>query len=219
MFATASPALQRAKAILMNTFEEFEKSTLTVLNHDRIIEGLPPLLPIISLVDEYDDHDEETKSENVRELLGDSVWHENGRRGMVMKSWVDQDEVLASSSIGGFVSHCGWNSVTEAMWAGVPVLAWPHRGDQRVNAQVVEESGLGVWMKEWGMGTRSGLVNGEEIGEKIGEFMRDENLRERLGKSGKRLGRPLMLAEAPMRRSPKCSRVFSFRKLDGAKHL
>ncbi|OWM74780.1 hypothetical protein CDL15_Pgr004547 [Punica granatum] len=138
----------------------------------------------ISLVDEYDDHDEETKSENVRELLGDSVWHENGRRGMVMKSWVDQDEVLASSSIGGFVSHCGWNSVTEAMWAGVPVLAWPHRGDQRVNAQVVEESGLGVWMKEWGMGTRSGLVNGEEIGEKIGEFMRDENLRERARKIG-----------------------------------
>ncbi|PKI38732.1 hypothetical protein CRG98_040845 [Punica granatum] len=251
MLATAFPAFQRAKAILMNTFEEFEKSTLTALNHDRIIEDLPPLLPIgplrpyhksreltpkgdyktwlesqpvdsvvyvcfgskapigvaqiqelgkglvgsgfrflwalktkISLDDEYNDKDQETKSEDVRELLGDSVWHENGRRGMVMSSWVDQDEVLANSSIGGFVSHCGWNSVTEAMWAGVPVLAWPHNGDQRVNAQVVEESGLGVWVKEWGMGSGNGLVNGEEIGEKIGEFMRDENLRERARKIG-----------------------------------
>ncbi|OWM74782.1 hypothetical protein CDL15_Pgr004549 [Punica granatum] len=249
--ATASLTFQRAKAILMNTFEEFEKSTLTALNHDRIIEDLPPLLPIgpltpyrksreltpkgdyktwlesqpvdsvvyvcfgskapmgvaqmqelgkglvgsgfrflwafktkISLDDEYNDEDEETKSEDVRELLGDSVWHENGRRGMVMSSWVDQDEVLASSSIGGFVSHCGWNSVTEAMWAGVPVLAWPHSGDQRLNAQVVEESGLGVWMKEWGMGSENGLVNGEEIGEMIGEFMRDENLRETARKIG-----------------------------------
>ncbi|KAJ1689580.1 hypothetical protein LUZ63_013735 [Rhynchospora breviuscula] len=39
--------------------------------------------------------------------------------GMVVKSWVPQVEVLNHESIGGFVSHCGWNSILEAMVAGM----------------------------------------------------------------------------------------------------
>lgn len=134
------------------------------------------------LTDKTDD--DQTRSEAVRELLGDSVCGEIGRRGMVISRWVDQDEVLASPAVGGFVSHCGWNSVMEAVRAGVPVLAWPQSGDQRVNAQVVEESGIGIWMKGWGMGSGNDLVKGEEIGDEIGKFMTDEKLRDRARRIG-----------------------------------
>ncbi|KAK4752440.1 hypothetical protein SAY87_021238 [Trapa incisa] len=128
------------------------------------------------------------KADGVRELLGDSIGEDLvGRgRGMVVSEWVDQDEILGSPAVGGFVSHCGWNSVAEAAAAGVPVLAWPQNGDQGVNAHVVEESGLGIFPKNWGIGNghRNGPVKGEEIGEKIRDFMKNEGLRARARRIG-----------------------------------
>ncbi|KAF7837253.1 UDP-glycosyltransferase 13-like [Senna tora] len=45
------------------------------------------------------------------------------KKGMVVETWVDQREVLGHGSVGGFVNHCGWNSVVEAAWYGVRILA------------------------------------------------------------------------------------------------
>lgn len=44
---------------------------------------------------------------------------------MIVESWAPQVEVLSYSSVGGFVTHCGWNLVLEAVCRGVPMLAWP----------------------------------------------------------------------------------------------
>ncbi|KAI4377217.1 hypothetical protein MLD38_014883 [Melastoma candidum] len=44
--------------------------------------------------------------------------------GRVM-GWVPQAEILSPPSVGGFVSHCGWNSILESIWSGVPIAAWP----------------------------------------------------------------------------------------------
>ncbi|MQK22673.1 hypothetical protein EI013_30365, partial [Escherichia coli] len=46
-------------------------------------------------------------------------------RGIVVREWVDQREILMHESVEGFLSHCGWNSVLESICAGVPILAWP----------------------------------------------------------------------------------------------
>ncbi|KAL6960814.1 hypothetical protein U1Q18_038578 [Sarracenia purpurea var. burkii] len=116
-------------------------------------------------------------NEDLEELLGESFLERTKSKGIAMKGWVKQEEILAHPAIGCFVSHCGWNSVMEAARHGVPILAWPQHGDQRVNADVVEKAGLGMWMRDWGWGGEK-VVKGEEIGEKVREMMMEEKRNE-----------------------------------------
>lgn len=60
-----------------------------------------------------------------------------GDRGLIVRGWAPQLMILSHPSTGGFMSHCGWNSTLEAIGCGVPVLAWPIRGDQIYNAKLV----------------------------------------------------------------------------------
>ncbi|EXC62198.1 UDP-glycosyltransferase [Morus notabilis] len=64
------------------------------------------------------------------------------------------------------------------------MVAWPQHGDQKVNAEIVEKAGLGIWERNWGWADQAELVCGEEIGEKIREVMEDEKLREKAKKVG-----------------------------------
>lgn len=56
---------------------------------------------------------------------------------------VDQLAVLASGGVDAFVSHCGLNSVHEALHFGVPIVAVPFLGDQLVTGRLVEEAEVG----------------------------------------------------------------------------
>uniref|UniRef100_A0A0E0JPY9 Glycosyltransferase N-terminal domain-containing protein n=1 Tax=Oryza punctata TaxID=4537 RepID=A0A0E0JPY9_ORYPU len=71
-----------------------------------------------------------------------------GGSGLVV-SWCDQLSVLCHRSVGGFLSHCGWNSLLEAVFAGVPLLALPVVWDQVVDARVVaDEWRIGINLSE-----------------------------------------------------------------------
>ncbi|GMN34602.1 hypothetical protein TIFTF001_042086 [Ficus carica] len=74
--------------------------------------------------------------------------------------WCCQVEVLSNSSLGCFVTHCGWNSTLESLVCGVPVVAFPQWSDQGTNAKLIEDV--------WGTGVRvrpdeKGMVGSEEI--------------------------------------------------------
>lgn len=57
--------------------------------------------------------------------------------------WAAQAAVLAHAAVGGFVSHCGWNSILESVWFGVPIAAFPMFAEQHLNAfELVEELGM-----------------------------------------------------------------------------
>ncbi|XP_052210049.1 UDP-glycosyltransferase 90A1-like [Diospyros lotus] len=70
-------------------------------------------------------------------------------KGLIVRNWVDQRRILWHKATGGFLSHCGWNSVLESVSAGVPILAWPLIAEQSLNAKfVVEGLGAGIdWQK------------------------------------------------------------------------
>lgn len=70
-------------------------------------------------------------------------------RGMVIEGWAPQVPILSHRAVGGFLSHCGWNSTLEAIVAGVMILAWPMEADQYINAkQLAEYQGAAVRLCE-----------------------------------------------------------------------
>ncbi|PIN23550.1 UDP-glucuronosyl and UDP-glucosyl transferase [Handroanthus impetiginosus] len=92
-------------------------------------------------------------------------------RGQIVSKWAPQVEILAHKSVALFLSHCGWNSVLEALKNGVPLIGWPMAAEQFYNAKLlVEEVGVCV---EVARGT-SFDVRQEDIMEKI-ELVMGEN--------------------------------------------
>ncbi|KAL3568844.1 hypothetical protein D5086_028734, partial [Populus alba] len=84
---------------------------------------------------------------NPRDVLPEGFLERTANTGKII-GWAPQTDILAHPSVGGFVSHCGWNSILESIWFGVPIAAWPLYAEQQLNAfQIIVELGLGVEIK------------------------------------------------------------------------
>ncbi|CAA0830342.1 UDP-glycosyltransferase 73C1 [Striga hermonthica] len=121
-------------------------------------------------------------------------------KGILIRGWAPQVLILSHPSVGGFLTHCGWNSTLEGLTAGLPMLTWPVFGEQFSNEKFIvsvakigvkvglevpvtfgEEETIGVQVK-WDVikGAIEELMDGGEEGEE-----RRKRARE-LGKMAKR---------------------------------
>ncbi|KQK13117.1 hypothetical protein BRADI_1g08177v3 [Brachypodium distachyon] len=95
--------------------------------------------------------------------------------GMIV-SWCPQQQVLAHPSVACFVSHCGWNSTTEGVRNGVPILCWPYFADQFANRSYICD----IWMTGLAVAAgEDGVVTKEEVRSKLEQVIGDEGIGER----------------------------------------
>jgi len=85
--------------------------------------------------------------QDLNQVLPEGFLERTSNIGKVI-GWAPQVAVLSHKAVGGFVSHCGWNSTLESLWCGVPMATWPIYAEQQMNAfQLVRELGLAVDIK------------------------------------------------------------------------
>ncbi|XP_002986175.2 anthocyanidin 3-O-glucosyltransferase 2 [Selaginella moellendorffii] len=106
--------------------------------------------------------------------LSEDFKRRTAARGKIVP-WCSQLQVLSHPSIGGFVTHCGWNSILESLSCGVPMLGWPCLGEQSLNSKYLADV--------WKAGTRivpynpdgsNRVVNRSEVSKEIALLMTGE---------------------------------------------
>ncbi|EXB50176.1 Zeatin O-glucosyltransferase [Morus notabilis] len=107
-------------------------------------------------------------------------------KGIVVRDWAPQLEILGHPSTGGFLSHCGWNSCIESITMGVPIGAWPMHSDQPRNTVLVTELlGVGTVVRDWNrrneVATAAAVVEGVR---KLMESKEGEHMRKRAAELG-----------------------------------
>ena len=86
--------------------------------------------------------------------------------------WAPQVAILAHSAVRGFVSHCGWNSLLESIWYGVPVATWSMYAEQQINAfQMVKDLRLAIEIKIYYNKDNSYIVSAHEIENQLKNWM------------------------------------------------
>ncbi|XP_048435121.1 scopoletin glucosyltransferase-like [Pyrus x bretschneideri] len=84
--------------------------------------------------------------------LPEGFEHKMEGKGLIIRGWAPQILILDHRAVGGFVTHCGWNSTLEGISAGLPMVTWPVSADQFYNEKLVTQVlkiGVGVGAQKW----------------------------------------------------------------------
>ncbi|KAM0902722.1 hypothetical protein ACQ4PT_019033 [Festuca glaucescens] len=150
----ALQAMRTADGAVVNTFLDLEEQFVACATRRRsasrfgsLAQKLPKQLyevghgledsgkPFLWVV-----KDSEVASPEAQEWL-QALEARTAGRGLVVRGWAPQLAILSHRAVGGFVTHCGWNSLLGSIAHGVPVVTWPHFADQFLNVDVL---GIGV---------------------------------------------------------------------------
>ncbi|KAG2686387.1 hypothetical protein I3843_09G003400 [Carya illinoinensis] len=85
-------------------------------------------------------------------------------RGLLIRGWAPQLLILSHPAIGGFITHCGWNSTLEGICGGIPMITWPLFEKQFYNEKFIVQVLEINWGKKEERRERVGKVG--EIGKR-----------------------------------------------------
>ncbi|KAJ7913727.1 hypothetical protein B0H13DRAFT_1612277, partial [Mycena leptocephala] len=58
----------------------------------------------------------------------------NSGKGLICDFWVEQRALLQYGAVGWFLTHGGFNSISESLTQGIPLIIWPVGAEQPINA-------------------------------------------------------------------------------------
>ncbi|KAL7206477.1 hypothetical protein ACSBR2_019234 [Camellia fascicularis] len=91
-------------------------------------------------------------------------------RGLIIGGWAPQVMILEHESVGGFVTHCRWNSTFGGINVGLPIVTWPMFAEHFFNEKLVIDIlriGVHVGYLKWKSRTASGGIEREEIAKAV----------------------------------------------------
>jgi UDP:flavonoid glycosyltransferase YjiC (YdhE family) len=92
------------------------------------------------------------KAKDNEEWLPEGFEKRMESKGLIIRGWAPQVVILDHEAIGGFVTHCGWNSTIEGIAAGKPMVTWPVSAEQFFNEKLVTDVlkiGVAVGVQHW----------------------------------------------------------------------
>lgn len=94
----------------------------------------------------------EKKEEELEKWLPEGFEKRMEERGLTIRGGAPQVLILDHEAVGGFVTHCGWNSLLEGVTAGVPMITWPLFAEQFYNEKLITDIlkiGVAVGAQKW----------------------------------------------------------------------
>ncbi|KAL8490693.1 hypothetical protein ACS0TY_022624 [Phlomoides rotata] len=130
------------------------------------------------------------KKTSIEEVLPQGFLDRVKDRGLVVSGWGPQANILGHPSTGAFISHCGWSSLNESMYFGVPVIGMPMKINMFIDAKMLVNAGACVEVVRGD----DGVYKGDEIGKAINEVIVEKSGGE-MRRRAKELGEKMRMEE------------------------
>lgn len=112
------------------------------------------------------------KTEEFDKWILDENFQERSKgKGLIIWGWAPQVLILSHKAIGGFLTHCGWNSTLEGITAGIPLLTWPLFAEQFLNEALVVQ----ILRIALSLGADRPILFGEE--DKVGVLVKRDDIK------------------------------------------
>ncbi|PIA52863.1 hypothetical protein AQUCO_01000615v1 [Aquilegia coerulea] len=114
-------------------------------------------------------------------------------KGLIIKDWAPQVLILDHPAVGGFMTHCGWNSTLEGISAGLPLITWPVFAEQFYNEKLVTQvlkTGISAGNEVWSAWIEPDKVSvtKDKVQEVVSQLMHDGEEAEDMRRRAKELG-------------------------------
>nr|XP_043637111.1 UDP-glycosyltransferase 73E1-like [Erigeron canadensis] len=118
------------------------------------------------------------KTEELEKWFSEEGFEERVKdRGLIVHGWAPQVLILSHRAVGGFLTHCGWNSTLESVCAGVPMVTWPHFADQFLNEAFIvdiHKIGVGIGVEIPDEDSIEALVKKVDVKEAVERLMNED---------------------------------------------